>query len=44
EFFNIFNNVNFSFPDATVGDPNFGQVTGTDSSQRIIQFGLKLLF
>ena len=44
EFFNIFNNVNFSFPNRTFGDPNFGVITATDSSQRIIQFGLKLLF
>jgi hypothetical protein len=44
EFFNIFNNVNFSFPNRTFGDTNFGTITATDSSQRIIQFGLKLLF
>jgi hypothetical protein len=44
EFFNAFNNVNFSFPDATLGDPGFGSITATDSSQRQIQFGLKLLF
>ncbi len=44
EFFNAFNNVNFSFPDATLGDPTFGAITGTDESQRQIQFGLKLTF
>ena len=44
EFFNIFNNVNFSMPDSTLGDTNFGSITGTDTSQRQIQFALKLLF
>jgi hypothetical protein len=47
EFFNIFNNVNFDMidhGDHTYGDPTFGQVTGTVGDQRIIQFGLKLLF
>jgi hypothetical protein len=44
EFFNIFNNVNFSLPDRTLGDTNFGAITGTDTSQRQIQFALKVLF
>ncbi len=44
EFFNIFNNVNFSTPDSTLGDTNFGAITGTDTSQRQIQFALKLTF
>jgi hypothetical protein len=44
EFFNIFNNVNFSTPDSTLGDSTFGQITGTDTSQRQVQFALKLLF
>ncbi len=44
EFFNIFNNVNFSTPDSTLGDTNFGAITGTDTSQRQIQFALKLMF
>ncbi len=44
ELFNAFNNVNFSFPNSTLGDPNFGTITGTDEAQRQIQFGLKLIF
>jgi hypothetical protein len=44
EFFNGFNNVNFSNPNGTLGDPNFGQVRGTQNRARQIQFGLKLLY
>jgi Carboxypeptidase regulatory-like domain/TonB dependent receptor-like, beta-barrel len=43
EFFNVFNQVNFSNPDQTVIDGTFGQITGANSG-RVIQFGLKLLF
>ncbi len=44
EFFNAFNNVNFSNPNGTLGDPNFGQVRGTQTRSRQIQFGLKLVY
>ncbi len=45
EFFNLFNNANFRFPNANASSAQFGQITSTvDESQRIIQFGLKLLF
>ncbi|MGI8989964.1 MAG: carboxypeptidase regulatory-like domain-containing protein [Bryobacteraceae bacterium] len=44
EFFNAFNNVNFGNPNGTVGDPNFGQVRGTQNRSRQIQFGLKLVY
>jgi hypothetical protein len=44
EFFNIFNNVNFSTPDSTLGDTDFGSITDTDTSQRQIQFALRLSF
>jgi hypothetical protein len=46
EFFNTFNNVNFSAPNQTFGDPSFGSITSTDPDnvQRIIQFGLKFIF
>jgi hypothetical protein len=44
EFFNGFNNVNFSNPNGTLGDPNFGQVRGTQNRARQIQFGLKLVY
>ena len=43
EFFNVFNNVNFGLPGATVSTPSFGQITSA-SSPRIIQFGIKLAF
>jgi len=44
EFFNIFNNVNFDYPDNTVTDGTFGQITSTASDPRILQFALKLSF
>lgn len=43
EFFNVFNQVNFSNPDQTVTDGTFGQITSANSG-RVIQFGLKLFF
>jgi hypothetical protein len=49
EFFNVFNNVNFSSGGvygslgATVGTPGFGQITGA-LSPRVLQFALKFLF
>ncbi|MGH9534392.1 MAG: carboxypeptidase regulatory-like domain-containing protein [Terriglobales bacterium] len=44
ELYNAFNNVNFGMPDAVLTDPQFGQLTYTATSPRIIQFGLKFLF
>ena len=45
EFFNLFNNVNFQFPNANASSSQFGRVTSVvPDSQRIIQFGLKLVF
>ena len=44
EFFNLFNNVNFSNPGGSFGTPNFGRSTGTQNQQRSIQMGLKLYF
>jgi hypothetical protein len=51
ELFNIFNNVNFSTPNAvvytaagTTPSPTAGVITATASTSRQIQFGLKLLF
>jgi len=41
--FNIFNNVEFSNPDTNIGDPNFGQVSGT-ADPRIVQVALHLKF
>ncbi len=44
EFFNILNHANFGLPDTTVTDSGFGQITGTSTDPREIQFALKLLF
>lgn len=43
ELFNVFNNVNLSNPNGTVGSGNYGKITGT-SAPRIAQFALKLEF
>ncbi|MDX1980297.1 MAG: carboxypeptidase regulatory-like domain-containing protein [Bryobacteraceae bacterium] len=44
ELFNAFNNVNFNNPaGTTLGQPNFGTITGAEAA-RIIQFGLKLYY
>ncbi len=43
EFFNAFNNVNFSAPGATLGSPSLGRITSA-GSPRIIQVALKLSF
>jgi len=44
EFFNIFNNVNFDYPNASYGTAQFGTIRGTSEPSRQIQFGLKLSF
>jgi hypothetical protein len=43
EFFNVFNNVNFRLPNATLTSASLGRIT-TAFDPRIIQFGLKLAF
>jgi hypothetical protein len=43
EFFNVFNNVNFSGPSNSTTSGNFGAITGA-GSPRILQFALKFLF
>jgi hypothetical protein len=43
EFFNVFNNVNFSSPNVTASSSLFGRITSA-GSPRIIQFALKLLW
>jgi hypothetical protein len=43
EFFNIFNQVNFSNPIATIANPRFGQITGS-AAGRSAQLGLKVLW
>jgi outer membrane receptor protein involved in Fe transport len=44
EFFNAFNNVVWASPDSTLGDLQFGQITGVANTPRQIQFGMKFLF
>ncbi len=44
EFFNAFNNVNFSNPAGTLGNSDFGTITGTQNTSREIQFALKYIF
>ena len=43
EAFNVFNNVNFMNPGATVENGGFGQITAAQDP-RILQFALKILF
>ena len=45
EFFNIFNQVNLSNPNATLSaGANMGRITSTSSEARVIQFALKVIF
>ncbi|MBI3281039.1 MAG: TonB-dependent receptor, partial [Acidobacteria bacterium] len=44
EFFNLFNDAHFSFPNTVVNTPQAGLISETASSARQIQFGLKLVF
>ncbi len=44
--FNLFNHPNLGVPDATVGDLNFGRVTGlrANANMRVLQLSLRLTF
>jgi carboxypeptidase family protein/TonB-dependent receptor-like protein len=44
EAFNLFNHVNFSAPNTTPTDTNFGRITGTQSAARSWQFALKISY
>ena len=44
EAFNLFNHPQYGFPDTTITDPGYGQITGTRLAAREVQFGLKLIF
>jgi hypothetical protein len=45
EFFNVFNHPNFRLPTSNISSSQKGRITAViDDNQRIIQFGLKLLF
>ncbi|HUS07987.1 MAG TPA: TonB-dependent receptor [Bryobacteraceae bacterium] len=43
EFFNVFNNVNFSNPGSTLGSASLGKITSA-SDPRILQLALKFMF
>jgi hypothetical protein len=43
ELFNLFNEVNFGAPNATLTSPSFGRILSAQAP-RIVQFGLKFLF
>jgi hypothetical protein len=44
EVFNLFNNPNFALPESNIFSSNFGQISQTVSSPRLMQFALKLNF
>jgi hypothetical protein len=44
EFFNILNQATFGNPGSTLGSSGFGLITGTATTERQIQFGLRLVF
>jgi hypothetical protein len=44
EAFNLFNHVNFSAPNTTPTEGNFGRITGTQSAARSWQFALKITY
>jgi hypothetical protein len=44
EAFNLLNNTNFSNPGTGITNADFGRITGTETLQRSLQFGLKLIF
>jgi hypothetical protein len=44
EFFNVFNNVNFGYPNASFGTLQFGTIRSTSEDPRSMQFGLKFSF
>jgi hypothetical protein len=44
EFFNVLNQSTFGIPDSGIGDPAFGLITGTATTERQIQFALRFIF
>jgi hypothetical protein len=42
--FNLSNSVVFGGPQSTLGNANFGVITGTANTQRQVQFSMKLVF
>ena len=44
EAFNILNAQILGGPASTLTDPNFGRITGTQSTARILQLAMKVIF
>ena len=44
EVFNAFNNTNLALPQTNITNSNFGQITGTVTEPRVMQFALKVNF
>ena len=44
EFFNVLNQSTFGTPTSSIGNPAFGLITGTATTERQIQFGLRFVF
>lgn len=44
EFFNLFNHTNFADPEVNILSPQFGELTATSTSSRLIQLALRLAF
>ncbi len=44
ESYNLFNNHIFALPDASISSPTFGQITGSASTPRVMQFALRYEF
>src|SRR5712692_3145667 len=44
EVSNPLNRVVFASPNLDISSPNFGKITGTNNSPRVIQFGMKLIW
>ena len=42
--FNAFNNTNLALPQTNITNSNFGQITGTVTEPRVMQFALKVNF
>jgi hypothetical protein len=42
--FNLFNNVVFGVPDATISDTNFGQITSQQNGPRQLQIAVKFYY
>jgi Carboxypeptidase regulatory-like domain/TonB dependent receptor len=44
EFFNVLNHPTFAVPNGTLGNASFGVSTATESTERQLQFGLRVIF